>query len=102
MSAAVLTKLDGYMAAAGYDADHPWRSQIATVLAIPAPTLPDAGAVLDAVDGAGIITDLLKLAVGQCGKNGDICQVRSAIRAVGRYVDDINTATAFIAGDGAA
>lgn len=35
MTAAALTKLDGYMAAAGYDTDHPWRSEIATALAYP-------------------------------------------------------------------
>lgn len=33
MSAAALAKLDGYMAAAGYDTDHPWRTEIATALA---------------------------------------------------------------------
>lgn len=33
MTAAVLTNLDGYMSAAGYDTDHPWRTEIATALA---------------------------------------------------------------------
>lgn len=32
---AVLAKLDGYMAAAGYDTDHPWRCEIGAALALP-------------------------------------------------------------------
>lgn len=31
-SASALNKLDGYMAAAGYDTDHPWRSEVASAL----------------------------------------------------------------------
>lgn len=30
---ATLTRLDGYMASTGYDADHPWRSEVAAALA---------------------------------------------------------------------
>lgn len=48
--ASVLNKLDGYMAAAGYDTDHPWRSEIATALAAPAMTLSNKDGVLDAAD----------------------------------------------------
>lgn len=100
MTAAVLTRLDGYMGAAGYDTDHPWRSEIAAALAIPRPAPCVAKAVhastVDIDTAAGIIVDLLKLAEGQCGRDGDICQVKSAIRAVGRYVDDIMEFTAVI------
>lgn len=32
-SASVLNKLDGYMAAAGYDTDHPWRAEISEAVA---------------------------------------------------------------------
>lgn len=105
MTAAVLARLDGYMSAAGYNIDHPWRSEIAAALAVHVPALRGANAALAAaVDidtAAGIIVDLQKLAEGQCGKDGDTCKVRSAIRAVGRYVDDIMEFTAVIenAGD---
>lgn len=100
MSAAVLAKLDGYMAAAGYDTDHPWRSEISMALAVPVPTAHATDTVLAAaadIDTAsGIIVDLLKLAEGQFGIDGDICRARSAVRAVGRYVDDIMEFTAVI------
>jgi hypothetical protein len=38
LHAATLTKLDGYMAAAGYDAGHAWRVEIAASLALPEST----------------------------------------------------------------
>lgn len=45
MSAAVLIRLDGYMAAAGYDTDHPWRSEIATALAPSTSTITTVNAL---------------------------------------------------------
>lgn len=69
MTAAVLARLDGYMAAAFYEADHPWRSEIATALAVPAPTQTqcpvdlaeisrDAMRILGESAGRGALKDL--------------------------------------------
>lgn len=100
MSASVLTRLDGYMAAAGYDTDHPWRSEISAALAVPVSTAHDTdtvrAAAADIDIASGTIVDLLKLAEGQFDRDGDICRARSALRAVGRYVDDIMEFTAVI------
>lgn len=94
--AATLARLDGYMAATGMDADHPWRAEIAAALAVPP---ADTDSILDLVDSidmaAGIIDDVLGLAVMQCSSENE---VGSAIRAARRYLVDIGTATAHIAG----
>jgi hypothetical protein len=96
LHAATLVKLDGYMAAAGYGADHPWRAEIAAALAAPP---VDTDSILDLVDSidlaAGIVDDLLELAKGQCGAENE---VSSAIRAARRYLVDIGVATTAIAG----
>lgn len=66
MTAALLTKLDGYMSAAGFDIGHPWRSEIAAALAIHAlnprqcPTHLAASAV-EAVDLGIFIADEIAL-----------------------------------------
>lgn len=47
---AALTNLDGYMSAAGYDADHPWRTEIATALAAHGQVDSSIGHALDALN----------------------------------------------------
>jgi hypothetical protein len=90
--AVTLKRLGDNMAATGMDPDHPWMMQIATALCGDEP-------VLDAVDdidrAAGIIGDLIKLALTQCGDTGE---AGSALRAARRYIADIGDATATISG----
>ena len=49
-----LTKLDGYMVEAGYDAAHPWRTEIARALLSPAATDSAFYHAIDAVDAANL------------------------------------------------
>ncbi|MFC0132061.1 hypothetical protein CR105_24545 [Massilia eurypsychrophila] len=70
MSAAVLTRLDGYMAAAHFHADHPWRSEIAAALAAPAPTpaqfpIDIATSAVEAIDlGICIADEIASMVAG--------------------------------------
>jgi hypothetical protein len=104
--ARTLAKLNGYMEAAGYGADHPWRTEIATALAAPSSTRPDTDAILDSVDDIGLaaaaIADLLSLGLQECVNAGNVRAAESALRAARRYIDDIGVATEFIACGGAA
>lgn len=78
------------MVASGMSADHPWLLSIATALSGDEP-------ILDAVDdidrAAGVIGDLIKLALTQCADTGE---AGSALRAARRYIADIGDATATI------
>lgn len=70
LSVAVLTNLDGYMAAAGYDTAHPWRSEIAAALAIPAPIpsqcpIHHATSALDSIEwGISVIDEVASMVDG--------------------------------------
>jgi hypothetical protein len=90
--AVTLKRLGDNMAATGMDPDHPWMLAIATALNGDEP-------IFDAVDdidrAAGIIDDLLGLAVAQCSSENE---AGSAIRAARRYLVDISVATTFISG----
>ena len=103
---AALVNLDGYMAAAGYGPDHPWRCEIGAALAAPSSARPDTDSILDSIDdidlAAAAIADLLSLGLQECVNAGNVRPAESALRAARRYIDDIGVSTAFIACGGAA
>ncbi len=81
-----LRKLDGYMAACGYDDNHPWREQI--ISGIEAVDRVDNAA--EDIEGAAVmVSHLLDLALLACVDTAGTVQIEAAIRAARRYVGDI-------------
>ena len=80
---AVLDNLDRYMVAAGYNADHPWRVEIAS-----------AGDAADCVEdilcATSVLSDLLTLAMQECGSTCAPGNAEAALRAARRYIEDVN------------
>ncbi|MFC0132003.1 hypothetical protein CR105_16080 [Massilia eurypsychrophila] len=68
MSAAVLTRLDGYMAASGFGTDHPWRSEITSALAAPGATLVSRGRDIDAADDIDTYTRVTRSSMRTVGE----------------------------------
>lgn len=62
---AVLARLDSYMAASGYDAEHPWRSEIVAALAVPALAQHDVDTEHPAAVTAGAL-DALNTPASEC------------------------------------
>jgi hypothetical protein len=56
---AALSKLDAYMVLAGYDGDHPWRTEIARALVAPAPTDATFHHAIDTVDAANLAVEII-------------------------------------------
>lgn len=86
-----LTNLDGYLAAANHDVDHPWRKEIAASLASAATTSGIAGDCIDNIDSAvETLNGLLSIALKECTEADRDEKVGAAIRAARRYVEDIS------------
>lgn len=92
---AVLGNLDRYMVAAGYDVDHPWRVEIASVAGAGNAA---ADAVEDIVMVNGLVNSLLVLALQELAKSDAESKAMAAIVAARRYVADIDSAAAFLTG----
>jgi len=92
---AVLANLDRYMAAAGYDSDHPWRAEIATATG-------KGHAAADAVDDIIMVNEtvdgLLVLAIREIVKIDSVGHAKAAIYAARRYVADIDIGAKFLIG----
>lgn len=79
---AVLANLDRYMAASGYNADHPWRAEIASARGT-------ENAIKEVINSACSISDLLTLSLQECRGTDSPGNAEAAIRAADRYVEDI-------------
>jgi hypothetical protein len=94
-ASAVLANLDRYMAASGYDADHPWRAEIATATG-------SGHAATDAVDDIIMMNEtvdsLLVLAIREIVKIDSAGHAKAAIYAARRYVADVDVGAKFLIG----
>ncbi len=82
-----LRNLDGYMAACGYDDNHPWREEI--ISGIESIDVVDNIAD-DIVGAAEMVGQLLDLALLACLDVADSFKIEAAIRAARRYATDIS------------
>lgn len=103
---AVLANLDRYMIASGYDADHPWRVEIASVASVPADADDKQRArLLDDIDDAcddiadshsiiiGLVTSALHEVVND---HPGAFKLEASMRAALRFQHDIDSACAKI------
>ena len=86
-----LATLDAQMSAAGYDENHPWRRQLAVVMAAPVSALPDIEGEIDLITlSTETLNGLLGLALRVCADAGNVGNATAALLAARRYVEDIN------------
>jgi hypothetical protein len=105
-AATALANLDRYMAAAGYNVDHPWRAEIASVgPVVPADCDNERARLFSDIDDAcdniadshSIIIGLVKSALHQVVNEGPgDPKLEAAMRATLRYQHDIDSACAKI------
>ncbi len=98
MATSTLANIDRYLNAAGYEKNHPWRSEIGAALGGGVQASFGTDGILDGLDdidcSVGILADLLAVALQKCVDAGTVGEAESVLRAARRYIDDIRSTTA--------
>jgi hypothetical protein len=93
-----LLKLDQFMAASGYDHQHPWRTEIVNAVDACSPV---DDAACDIMSDAETIEQLLDLALLALGDAQNKPKFEAAVRAARRYASDIGKQAQSLYGSGA-